>query len=279
MAAPKRILIVDDDPDIHLLLGKALADTGIELGSALDGVEGLSRIENEAWDLILTDVIMPGLDGLALLELVRALRPSLRVVVMTVDSTAEKIISAIREHAFSWLSKPFTLEAVREAVEEALQADRDDDIEVLSASPRWLEVRLRCRLATAARILNFVREMETGLPAADRESVGTAFREILTNAIEHGGHNDPHSSVTVTYIRAEQALLYSVRDPGDGFSFARLEHAAISNSPEAPLAHAELREQRGMRSGGFGILMTRALVDEMIYNEKGNEVLLIKYLS
>ena len=278
MAEPKRILIVDDDPDVHQLLKIALRDTGTTLESAFDGIEGLKRVEEQHWDLVITDVIMPGLDGMALLERIRAIKPATRVVVMTVASTAEKIVTAIRDHAYSWISKPFTTEAVRSMVESALTTDIRDDIEVLSASPRWLEVRLRCQLETAGRILHFVREMETGLPAEDRESVGTAFREILNNAIEHGGHNDPDACVTVTYIRAEHALLYRVRDPGAGFSFDKLRHAAVSNSPGEPLAHAGLREKMGMRPGGFGILITRALVDEMIYNEKGNEVLLIKYL-
>ena len=58
-----------------------------------------------------------------------------------------------------------------------------------------------------------------------------------------------------------------------------LPHAAISNPAESPVEHVEVRERLGMRPGGFGLLMTRQLVDEMIYNEVGNEVLLIKYLN
>jgi hypothetical protein len=58
-----------------------------------------------------------------------------------------------------------------------------------------------------------------------------------------------------------------------------LSHAAIANAPDDPLAHAEVRGQLGLRPGGFGMLMTRQMVDELIYNEKGNEVLLIKHLE
>jgi two-component system, OmpR family, response regulator len=53
----------------------------------------------------------------------------------------------------------------------------------------------------------------------------------------------------------------------------------VSNPLGSPIDHVEVRQQQGMRPGGFGIFMTRQLVDEMIYNEKGNEVLLIKYLE
>jgi CheY-like chemotaxis protein/anti-sigma regulatory factor (Ser/Thr protein kinase) len=275
----KRILIVDDDPDVHHLLAIALRDTGCHLEFATDGAEGLAKMVSGHWDLLITDVIMPGMDGMELLARVREIRPGMPVVVMTVASTADRIVSAIQDNAFSWFSKPFSGSAVREMVESALTASRrEDDIEVLSASPRWLELRLRCDLETAMRALQFVREMEPDLPDGDRENVALAFREILFNAVEHGGGNDPNVHVTVTYTRADGALLFRVRDPGPGFSFDKLRHSALSNPDESPAEHVMNRDSMGMRPGGFGILLTRAFVDELLYNEKGNEALLIKYL-
>src|SRR5579863_111743 len=136
---PKRILIVDDDPDVHQLLSLALRDSGRYFES--------------------------GFDGLELLERIRALRPQTPVVVMTVDSTAEKIVSAIRDQAFSWFRKPFTTYDVCNMVDSALAGPMPaDDIEVISASPRWLELRLRCDMEIATRALHFVSEMEPGLP-------------------------------------------------------------------------------------------------------------------
>jgi CheY-like chemotaxis protein/anti-sigma regulatory factor (Ser/Thr protein kinase) len=280
MPEQKRILIVDDDPDVHHLLKAALREDDREIGSAFDGLEGLKLIESEPWDLVITDVVMPGMDGMALIEQIHKLRPATRVVVMTVANTAENIVNAIRDHAFAWFGKPFTMESVREMVERALTSHpADDDIQVVSASPQWLGLKLRCKIETAARIVQFLREMEKGLPADEKENVAAAFREILMNAIEHGGGNDPAKSVIITYVRSQKALLYYVRDPGPGFSFAKLKHAAVSNSLESPMEHVETRQQLGMRAGGFGILMTRSLVDDLIYNEMGNEVLLIKYLK
>ena len=120
--------------------------------------------------------------------------------------------------------------------------------------------------------------MEHGLPEAERENVALAFRELLFNAVEHGGGNDPNVHVTVTYTRADGAVLFRVRDPGPGFSFERLRHAAVSNPANSPADHVMERASLGMRPGGFGILLTRALVDELIYNEAGNEALLIRYV-
>lgn len=279
MADKKRILIVDDDPAVHELLRLALETEDREIVQALDGLEGLKFVEATPWDLVITDVLMPHMDGMALLERIHVLRPETRVVVMTAASSVERVVTGIREKAFAWFSKPFTLDSVREMVDRALESDAsNDDIKVVSASPAWLGLKLRCKMETAARILQFVREMDRGLPVGEQEAVASAFREILMNAIEHGGHNDPRKSVNITYIRAQGALLYYVGDPGKGFSFDQLKHAAVSNPAESPMDHVERRHEMGLRSGGFGILMTRSLVDEMIYNESGNEVLLIKYL-
>jgi DNA-binding response OmpR family regulator len=279
MSAPKRILIVDDDPDVHQLLMAALEAPDRQIESASDGLAGLRRIEAAPYDLVMTDVNMPGIDGMELLERIGKLRPDTRVLVMTVANTPENVIRAIRERAFSYFSKPFTINAVIEMVERALASTAPgNDIEVLSARPNWLELRLRCKMETADRILQFLREMGIGLPPAEQENIATAFREILFNAIEHGGGSDPDKSVKVTYVRTERAVLYLVRDPGKGFSFQKLAHAAVANPIDSPFEHAEIRERLGMRPGGFGIFMTRELVDELIYNEAGNEVLLIKYL-
>jgi hypothetical protein len=64
-----------------------------------------------------------------------------------------------------------------------------------------------------------------------------------------------------------------------GFSLDLLPHAAISNPDDSPVRHVEFREEHGQRPGGFGILMTRNMVDELLYNERGNAALFVKYLK
>jgi hypothetical protein len=73
-------------------------------------------------------------------------------------------------------------------------------------------------------------------------------------------------------------VLCRIKDPGEGFSLDEIQHAAITNPPDDPTKHLALRDALGLRPGGFGVLMARQLVDELIYGEKGNEVLLVKYL-
>jgi CheY-like chemotaxis protein/anti-sigma regulatory factor (Ser/Thr protein kinase) len=280
MAALKRILVADDDPDVQQLLAAALEASGRQIDGARDGLEALSRVEAVPYDLVLTDLHMPGLDGLALLERIRRSRPATKVVVMTGSGTPESVVRSIREQAFTYFSKPFAIRAVVEMVASALSGTSpEDDIEVLSARPNWLALRLRCRMETAGRILQFMHELGGDLPANQWENVAAAFREILLNAIEHGGGSDPKKWVRITYVRTARAVIYHVRDPGPGFSFGDLPHAAVSNPESSPFEHTEVRNRMGMRPGGFGILMTRQMIDELIYNEAGNEAMLVKYLE
>jgi anti-sigma regulatory factor (Ser/Thr protein kinase) len=80
-------------------------------------------------------------------------------------------------------------------------------------------------------------------------------------------------------VRTRRALAYRISDPGSGFRFEGLDHASISNPPGNVLRHIEIRDQKGLRPGGFGLALTRGLVDELIYNEAQNEVMFIKYLD
>ena len=74
-------------------------------------------------------------------------------------------------------------------------------------------------------------------------------------------------------------VLYRIADPGPGFKFEELSHAAVAYAPEQRLEYVEARQQKGLRPGGFGILMAQTMVDELIYNEVHNEVVFVKYLD
>jgi anti-sigma regulatory factor (Ser/Thr protein kinase) len=117
------------------------------------------------------------------------------------------------------------------------------------------------------------------LPQKEREAVGTAFRELLMNAIEHGARFDSSQHVEIAYLRTRFAVACRVKDPGQGFSLEELRHAAITNPPDAALLHLEERKKQGLRPGGYGILLAKHVVDEVIYGESGNDVILIKYLD
>jgi DNA-binding response OmpR family regulator len=281
----KTILIVDDEPDIHDLLGAALRVEGFEVRKAVDAFEGLDIISNEKIDLVLLDVMMPGMDGLEMLSRLRAYDKDLRVIVMTALSAPEAAVSALRDHASDFLTKPFDMSQLISSVKSVFDlAPRDIQIEVLSARPEWIELRVPCDLAAIDPLERLMSQLKTDLPKLTRETVTYAFREMLRNAIEHGGKSDPTQFVEVGYLRSPRIILYRIKDPGAGFTIESLYRgegaiAAFLNPEGDPLQHARVREEQGIRPGGFGILIARDLVDEMIYNEKHNEVILIKYLN
>ena len=107
-------------------------------------------------------------------------------------------------------------------------------------------------------------KLEADLPRDLRNTIGLAFRELLLNAVEWGGHLDPNRKVRIAHVRSSRMLLYRVADPGPGFSFKGLTHAAVGQPADDPVAHMAVRDQLGIRPGGFGIAMTRSMADEHI---------------
>jgi len=272
------LLIVDDDPEVHDLIRSLLKGTHWKIESAPSGEEALARLQSHPHDVVLTDILMPEMDGLTLLGRVHAIRPRAKVLVMTAFNRPDRVVGSMRGQAVGYLSKPFSRETLLESLAEALDSHVEaDDIEVLSDKPNWISVKARCKLETANRLARFFRELPADLDAELRDSASMAFRELLINAVEHGGRLDPEQTVELHYVRTERSIVYYVRDPGKGFSLDELPHAAISH-PEAPLEHAAVRQEMGIRPGGFGLLLLKNFADELIYNSKGNEVILIKRL-
>lgn len=213
------------------------------------------------------------------LEVIRKASQSVPVIVLAPQSPHEQVLAAM-EKAYAYFSPPFDPQQIREMVLEALEnPDLADAIFVESRDPSFMTLRLRCRLSTADRLIRFVLQMKSDLPQEDRRNAAIAFREMLLNAIEHGGKLNPNQWVRVSRVRTRRTIVYYIQDPGPGFSRAGLRHSAISNPTDSPAEHMKFRMEQGMRAGGFGILMAQNLVDEIIYNEQGNEVVLIKHFD
>jgi CheY-like chemotaxis protein len=227
---------------------------------------------------MLLDVWMPRMGGLDLLERLKQAKHKPKVVVLTSDETPETLFKAIRQQAYRLVHKPIEPDVLVALVREVLNAAPEQPIEVLSARPEWVELSVPCTREAAERLQAVIGQLDTDLPEEVRESVAYAFRELLLNAVEWGGKLDPTRTVRISYIRAKRMLLYRIADPGSGFRMEELDHAAITH-PDDPIEHMNVRDKKGMRPGGFGILMVQAKVDELIYNEKHNEVVFVKYLD
>jgi anti-sigma regulatory factor (Ser/Thr protein kinase) len=214
-----------------------------------------------------------------LLEHARDLCPELRAIVMTGYTTEEAIIRAFRNKACDFLNKPFHVDELVEAVQSAMRRDLNCQIEVISDKPHWIELRIPCDLSAVEPIQKFLSELQGNLPKETREAIGSVFRELLNNAIEHGGKLDISKKVEVKYIRLKQAIMYSIKDPGEGFDLEQIKHAAVSNPDNEPFKHMQVRMEKGLRPGGFGIMLASQTIDELVYNQKHNELIFVKYIT
>jgi DNA-binding NarL/FixJ family response regulator len=275
----RSLLLVDADPAVHQRLTALLQREDRSIQDVYDGTEALALLRRSPCDVVLAGQGRNGFDNLKLLRRVRALLPKTRVI-LAGDANPESVVQAIRERAYSYFHKPLAGQTVADMVQQALETDSWlDDIRVISARPEWITIDIRGKLAAAERATQFLRELHSDLPAATCEDIAAAFRELLLNGIEHGAKSDPRKRVRVSVLRTARSVIVHVHDPGKGFSLDLLPHAAISNPDDSPVRHVEFREEHGQRPGGFGILMTRNMVDELLYNERGNAVLFVKYLK
>ena len=273
------ILVADDDRTTRFAISSMLKNAGYAVTSVKNGAEALRRIEQRRFDLAFLDIWMPELTGLEVLARVRAGESHPKIVIMTSDSTPETLLRAVREQAYEYLSKPFPPKKAVEVAQRALKQDASPPIEVISAKPHWVELLIPCTREAAGRIQSFLMKLEADLSDDLRSTIGLAFRELLLNAVEWGGKLDPNRKVRIAHVRSSRMLLYRVADPGPGFSFEGLTHAAVGQPAEEPIAHVAVRDKLGIRPGGFGIALTRAIADELLYNEAQNEVIFIKYLT
>ena len=272
------VLIVEDDAATRDGLRELLAQSGFSVETAADGSRALDTIRSHDVGVVLLDVGLPGMSGLDVLARCADERRPAKIVVVTGMDTPETALGALRQHAYDFLAKPIDPGRLVELVHKALAAPTPPRIQVLSARPEWVELLVPCTREAVDRIQSFLNQLDTDLPHDVRESVGLAFRELLMNGIEWGGHLNPAQTVRVACLRTRRMLLYRIADPGTGFRLDDLSHAGGSDD-SAPMAHDQVREEKGLRPGGFGLVMIRAIADELLYNEQRNEVVFVKYLD
>ena len=274
-----RILVADDDATTRVSIAGMLKQAGYAVTAVTNGGEALRQMQQTNIALAFLDIWMPELTGLEVLARVRARGAQTKIIIMTSDDTPETVLRAILEQAYEYLSKPFPPKKAVEVAERALEENASPPIEVISGQPHWVELLIPCTREAAERIQSFLMKLEGDLPDELRSSIGFAFRELLLNAVEWGGKLDPNRKVRIAHVRSSRMLMYRIADPGPGFSFSALTHAAAGQPTDQPMAHVTVRDQLGIRPGGFGIVMTRAMADELLYNEAHNEVIFIKYLT
>jgi anti-sigma regulatory factor (Ser/Thr protein kinase)/ActR/RegA family two-component response regulator len=272
------VLLIGEDASFLEPVRRLPGATAFETTTAAGGADALRRLRRTAFDAVITSPRTPIAEDLALLEEIRAVRPGVRYVILAPRATTEDIFAVLRAQAFACFTEPINWIELAGLLDAAFRDEGwRDSIEVRSASANWVSLRVTSRLLTAERVTQFMRELAADQRDDDRENLVFAFREMLLNAMEHGTGFDPDQVIDIAAVRTDRAIVYYFRDPGPGFEKRRVPHATASRRPADIEKAAVVREARGLRPGGFGMLIVRQLVDEVIYNEAGNEVLLIKH--
>lgn len=275
-----RILTVGEQPELleRLREYRTPAEAGIEPCSG--EAEALQRVRTGPIDVVVTNPLTSVRADLAFAEEIQRVRPGVRIIVLAPAASPDDVIEALRAHVFACYAAPLDHNEVAGMVVQALeQTTWQDGIQIVSGLRNWFTLRVSCHLLTAERLINFMSQLRSDLPDTDRDLLIAAFREMLINAMEHGAGFDARKVVEVTAAKTARAIVYHFRDPGNGFSRESLPHAAQTPSIEDVSATAEDREARELRPGGFGMLIARQVADELVYNEQGNEVILIKHID
>jgi anti-sigma regulatory factor (Ser/Thr protein kinase)/DNA-binding NarL/FixJ family response regulator len=275
-----RILVIGSHTQVGREVGDALSAADLPMEYSAGHADTLQRLRMLSFGVVITSPDSALDEDLAMLEEIRIIRPGVKCIVLARHSTPDEVIAALRARVFACFTPPFDSSEIAALARSAASDNQwRDDIQVLSARPGWVSVRVNCRLLTAERLLTFAKELSVQLPEDTRQEMLMALREILLNAMEHGAAFNPEQVIEVTAVRTERSMVFYVRDPGAGFRRESLSHAASAEPSDDPTAHILQREEEGMRPGGYGLLVASGTVDELIYSEIGNEVLLIKYVD
>src|SRR5271154_3240786 len=201
-----RVLVIGSDTQVSQEVGSALSATGFPMEYSAGHADALHLLRMRSFGVVITSPDSFVEEDLALLEEMRAIRPGVKCIVLAHHSTPDKVIAALRARVFACFTPPFdTHEIANLARSAASDSQWQEDIEILSARPGWVSVRVNCRLITAERLLSFAKELSAQLPEDAKQDIMQALREILLNAMEHGAAFNPEQVVEVTAIRTGRA--------------------------------------------------------------------------
>lgn len=115
----EKVLLVDDELEFTTYVRKRLARRGIEVDAVHDGASAIERVRRVEYDVLILDMLMPGLDGMETLRAVQAIRPELPVIILTGHRKVETAVAGIKEGAFDYLVKPCDIEVLIMAIRDA----------------------------------------------------------------------------------------------------------------------------------------------------------------
>lgn len=262
-----RILVVDDEWAVVDLLSRFLTKKGYKVTTACDGREAWELFQSQAFDLVLSDVRMPTLSGLQLLEEIKRANPRIPVILISGYGEVDIVVKALKAGAENFMAKPLRLDALERLVEQSLA------ISCLQpgASMQQTKVRQMTQIESRSRseyISEIIYQISlsavaVGFARHDLDNnVKLALVEALTNAMEHGNRWDEEKLVMVKSWAERERLEVFIQDQGPGFDYQ--ERTDPTN------------DENLLRERGRGIFLMRAIMDEVRFEEPGNAITLVK---
>jgi DNA-binding response OmpR family regulator len=267
-------LIVEDHPEQAELVARLVRLRDYDPIVAEDGETGLRLARERIPDVVLLDLMLPDINGFDVCRRLRSDRATMTipVVMLTALNDVQHRVHGFRVGANAYVTKPYGVDDLFDAIASA-RAWRD------SIAERALQGEIHVELNSE---INFLKDLNDFLmmvcqssPLSNEQVIQLrqAVMEMAQNAIEWGNLHETDRLVNITYRVYDDRLEIVVRDQGPGFDRTALPHAAVAGDP---FSHLDVREKLGLRAGGFGLLICQGMVDEMRYNDLGNEVTLIK---
>ncbi len=273
----RKALVVEDEEDTGQILAELLRRWGFEPTVLTEGKPAVPWVREHHPELVLLDLLLPDIEGggFPICENLKLERDTnlIPVIMITALTGHEDRVRGLQVGANRYLTKPFTATDLSKAIHDAF-AWREE------VEKRGTGGEVHFHLQSDTQYLDELNGLLSslllfsGLPETQARQLTTAVRELGTNAIEWGHQRQVERIVDVTYRIDHEKITISIRDSGPGFDPSRMPHAARE---EDPMGHLMVRETLGLREGGYGILLSRGLVDDLHYNEKGNEVRLTKF--
>lgn len=292
--ASTHVLVVDDSAVDRRMAGSLLEKTGnITVSYAADGKEALAAIGKKAPDLVLTDLLMPEMDGLELVKEVRTAFPNIPVILMTAFGSEDIAIQALQRGAASYVPKKKLAQDLAETVTSVLsvaQAGRSQQRLLECLTRTESHFLLENDAALVPPLIGYLQENLTRMNLCDeigKIRVSVALQEALINAIYHGNlevssslreqddkayqnlieerrKQKPYRSRRVEIIARESPaeVTYIIRDEGPGFDPSRLPDPTDPSNLE--------------RVTGRGLLLIRTFMDQVQHNDKGNQLTMVK---
>lgn len=271
---PRTVLIVDDERDTNDILASLVQARGFKPIQLFSGSAVAATVRAQTPEVILLDLMLPDIDGFTVCEQLKRDRETnlIPIIIVTALSSEANRLEGVRVGANGYLVKPFTTDQLFGVIDEAT-AWRDEHAN--KGTKGEITFDIRGEVAFLQQTNDLLADLYAHTPLTERQvkDLKQAVLEMGGNAIEWGHRKDPEKTVRITYRIDPSSITLIIRDQGPGFNPRNIPHAA---SEEDPIGHLDVRNEQGIREGGFGIMLAKGLVDEHYYNKKGNEVTLIK---